>query len=128
MLEVLRTTRQENPDFKMTMLEVLQHCHVMSSTDTRDKIHSILGLACDRDQRHIIPNYSISPARVYRDIAVRILETYPTLDILSSAHLNKSLELPSWVPDWSFWSDDIPVPLLHDTTLASRGEMRGEWW
>jgi hypothetical protein len=67
----------------------------MSSTDARDKIYLVLRLACDRDQLDIIPDYNASPARVYRDIAVLILKTYPTLDILSSAHANKSLELPS---------------------------------
>lgn len=34
----------------------------MLSTDARDKIYSVLGLACDQDQLDIILDYSVSPA------------------------------------------------------------------
>lgn len=50
-LDVLRTTRQEKGELTMTMLELLQWCHAMASTDPRDKIYGVLGLACDLDMQ-----------------------------------------------------------------------------
>ncbi|KAF4624471.1 hypothetical protein G7Y89_g13702 [Cudoniella acicularis] len=84
-LDVLCAEREENPDLNMTVLELLQWCHVMSPTDPRDKVYAVLGLACDSDRLGIIPDYSMDTAQVYRDTTVRILEMHQTLDILSRA-------------------------------------------
>lgn len=76
-----------------------------SSTDLRDKIYSLRGIANDALATGIIVDYDKSIERVYTDHAKHLLKIRHDLTILSAVILrhraNSTLLLPSWVPDWS---------------------------
>ena len=84
-----------------TLQLLLQKCQSMASTDPRDRVYALLNIARDRETLGIIPNYELSVANVYVDVAARILKSDSHLDLLSSVNGKKSVPLPSWVPDWT---------------------------
>ncbi|KAI1262699.1 HET-domain-containing protein [Xylariaceae sp. FL1019] len=79
--------------------------HHLNSTDPRDKIFAILGLATDRYdllRRGLKPDYTKSCRDVYiRATCIMLQQGH--LSLLSSVQPGRSPahELPSWVPDWS---------------------------
>ncbi|OCK81312.1 HET-domain-containing protein [Lepidopterella palustris CBS 459.81] len=88
-------------DLNKTLLQLLRRSHSFQSTDARDKIFALIGMARDREDLGIEPAYH-KPARdIYIETAVKILDTESTLDLLSSVRGDKQIDLPSWVPDWS---------------------------
>jgi hypothetical protein len=84
-----------------TLQLLLQACHQLASTDPRDKVYSLLNIAKDAERLGITPDYRLPVTKVYTDVAVRILQSDRKLDLLSSVFANKSIPLPSWVPDWT---------------------------
>lgn len=74
------------------------HCR-----DPRDKVYTALGLLTNDDKKlGIIPDYSLDTEKVYMGVAERVIKTHCTLCLLESCEFsNRSLEIPSWVPDWS---------------------------
>jgi hypothetical protein len=88
---------------------LLRHQRCLA-TDLRDKIYSFCGLA-DRSSRLQTPvriSYHDGVSAVYRETALNILQRDQTLDLFSRPPLQvvSSLKsLPSWVPDWSIFSN-----------------------
>ena len=70
----------------------------LRSTDPRDKIYSLLGIASDAEQLKIVPDYSKSVEEVYTDAAAKIL-SLGKLELLHYVH-PQNPNMPSWVPDW----------------------------
>ena len=71
------------------------------STNPRDRIYGLLGLASDCQVLNIIPDYSITVEECYKNVA-RVLLQHGHTDILSWCQHSKRLrDLPSWVPDFS---------------------------
>ena len=69
------------------------HC-----TDERDIIYALLGLLPGPLPKAVEPNYIWTPAKVFRDYAIYILETIGHLEIIQyTSGLSKG---SSWVPDW----------------------------
>lgn len=92
-----------NRGISFPMLHLLQLCHPLRATDPRDKIYSLLALASDSDALAIEVSYTLPAAELYTKVAALILTKYPSMNILYSNLSTKSLDLPSWVPDWSTW-------------------------
>ena len=88
-------------DRGFTLGELLKRCHSLKSTDPRDMIFGLLGLATDSEQLQITADYGIPVSNVYIHTATRLLETSQGLELLSCVSDTKSVKLPSWVPDWS---------------------------
>lgn len=77
-----------------------------NATDLRDKIYSLRGLIANNAlAAGITVDYDKSVVKVYTDFTKHLLNTCPDLRILSGVILRHrtttTLELPSWVPDWS---------------------------
>ncbi|KAJ3462695.1 hypothetical protein MRS44_007481 [Fusarium solani] len=85
----------------MELYELLGGCHSLASSNPKDKVYAFLGMAKDRQQLGITPQYSLPDRQVYIDTAARILKNANSLHLLSDILPGKALDLPSWVPDWS---------------------------
>ena len=68
----------------------------------RDKVYAILGICKDVRTGDIKVDYSFSVARVYSEAANFIIRKERSLKLLSACQsYGSSVEIPSWVPDWS---------------------------
>ncbi len=84
---------------------LLQHRHCGSS-DPRDKVFALCGLANDSgpNRLDVKPDYRRNKVETYTDVAKSILLKYGNLDLLSIPHPSTPssvVDVPSWVPDWS---------------------------
>jgi hypothetical protein len=79
-----------------------QRCH---ATDPRDKVYSFSGLVDGTGSDPAVPiSYRDSASKLYRELAIQLLQENRNLDILSqppSINHSQLKNLPSWVPDWS---------------------------
>lgn len=92
-----------NGRHKFSLRQLLERCHPFRSTDPRDKVYSVLGLAGDREELDIKVDYTCTPEELYITTATKIIEDEPVVRFLYNCLHIKSLALPSWVPDWSNW-------------------------
>ena len=97
----------------------------LRSTDPRDRIYSLLGIASDAEQLKIVPNYSKSVEEVYTDTAAKIL-SLGKLELLHYVH-PQNPNMPSWVPDWEgakrhitpYEFRELDKPFSADATMAA---------
>jgi hypothetical protein len=88
------------------LLTLLLFYRGFSSSNLRDKIYALCGLASDAgpDNLAVRIDYNIDMAKIYREVAIQILSKGHYLDILSVPRAPGRSEvgpLSSWVPDWS---------------------------
>ncbi|KAE9368013.1 HET-domain-containing protein [Stipitochalara longipes BDJ] len=119
-IEHQREARNLTVPINSTLLDVLSRFRATYSTDPRDKIYGLLGLATDN--LSIIPDYNKTPQEVYIDVALAQINASQDLDIItqslwplghtpSTAPRAKSIysrnpstlveNLPSWLPNFS---------------------------
>ncbi|KAL8717644.1 MAG: hypothetical protein Q9225_005133 [Loekoesia sp. 1 TL-2023] len=96
----------KDPQRSRSLEYLLDLSHDLNSTDPRDKVFALLGLASDEDESvaKVPIDYSQPVAEVYRDVTATIMSTRQSLKLLI-LKVDKSLQqiqdLPSWVPDYS---------------------------
>ena len=89
---------------ELTLLELMHVSRSNRSTDPRDKIYGVLGIAADIGAHHIDPDYELSVEDVYRNLALSFIDKENNVDFLSAVEDYKwrvHQALPSWVPDWT---------------------------
>lgn len=91
--------------------------HHLESTDPRDKVFALLGLASDRadlEQRGIIPDYTRNCVDVYTATMAAMLEQghMSLLSLCQSPKIQQNL--PSWVVDWSRSATDMLQDVRND--------------
>ncbi|RYP79495.1 hypothetical protein DL770_006634 [Monosporascus sp. CRB-9-2] len=84
------------------------------STDPRDKIFALLGLATDAGDGRLVPDYRKAPSQVYTEATQHLIAGKGTIALLSLAgtgfnHPRKVQSLPSWVPDFSEQRPNFPL-------------------
>jgi hypothetical protein len=84
-----------------TLHEMLVKLTTLNATQPRDRIYAPLGIATDRDQLGIVPNYSKDLHLIFKEIACALLREGCLGVLLSASLQDKCSQLPSWVPDWS---------------------------
>ena len=99
------------------LLDLLSATRSHFSTDLRDKVFAVLGLASDADAQLFDPDYSKSAADVYSTLTIGMIADQRSLEILSHKEdpwFTGIKGLPSWVVDWSvhprlhpLWCTDV---------------------
>jgi Heterokaryon incompatibility protein (HET) len=91
--------------------------HHLESTDPRDKIFALLGLAADREELEelgVFPDYSKSCKEIYTTTMAALLQQ-GHISLLSFCQSPKrQSDLPSWVPDWSRSMTDMLQDVEND--------------
>ncbi|KAI1175482.1 heterokaryon incompatibility protein-domain-containing protein [Nemania sp. FL0916] len=107
------------------LLDALVQCRFRDATDARDKVFGILqipvtgvenlGSIPQQSTYDIIPDYVASVRSVYCHTARQLIIHSGSLDVLGSctSRVNEELQLPTWVPDWSF-RRTVALPLAKD--------------
>jgi hypothetical protein len=98
----------------------------LASTDPRDKIYALLGLAND-SEKWISPDYSMTVQSLYESFVKWTTSSSKSLDIILQrwAPNSAALGLPSWVPDWQQNSFDLPIQFVNSSTELDYGRSVG---
>lgn len=107
---------------KMSLVALIAYVGQCNTTDERDRIYSLLGLARDSDMVGC-PDYNATVEEVYTNLVHSFIKKYNSLDIICFAHYfrNRNSKLPSWVPDWRVKIETKVVPLM--VSQASKGHI-----
>ncbi|RYO75454.1 hypothetical protein DL762_009992 [Monosporascus cannonballus] len=112
-VEAANSGRSGEPDhFKLGA--ILFNTANFKSTDPRDKIFALLGLATGAYDRQLIPDYRKTPSQVYTEVSQRLIVEEGTTALFSLAgigfnHPRKVQSLPSWIPDFSEQRPNFPL-------------------
>ncbi|KAL1877527.1 hypothetical protein Daus18300_002515 [Diaporthe australafricana] len=100
---------------KMSLVSLMAFCGDYQTTDPRDRIWAVHGLAREEDRQMIgRPTYCYDARTLYTGLFQAFLKQYKSLDIICYAQLFQSRDAgwPSWVPDWRVLSPTYVVPLM----------------
>ena len=126
------------------LLDLLLMSRSLGATDPRDKIYALLGLG----KHDIDPDYSMSPESVFTDFALQTIGVVTDLQarrkaaslemssyyrevrraiilISCAGRHNQSLELPSWVPDWTIDLSARPLVFGLNKRFSAGGDKLG---
>lgn len=107
-LEMVMTTLQLATSETTTLISLLDRYRQQDSTDPRDKIFALLGIAGSKDISSLgcKVDYISDVAEVYMNLARSYIQRDGNLDILGYVQCGSSMpHLPSWVPDWTKQGD-----------------------
>ncbi|KAK3691132.1 hypothetical protein LTR37_018836 [Vermiconidia calcicola] len=93
------------------LLSLLSLTTGMASSDEKDKIFALVGLASDHEFVHWLVDYDKPTIEVYTDLAVYYLlqGDIAVLNMASDPGWRNWHQLPTWVPDWSIWPRAWPM-------------------
>jgi Heterokaryon incompatibility protein (HET) len=100
-LSQMRDMRQNGRVLPLAAL--LRTTATKHSTDSRDRVIALLGLADDTDRAAIEPDYAKSAAQLFRETTKHLISSLPYLDFLQSRELRlqQSEIVPSWCIDYA---------------------------
>jgi len=108
-----------------TLLPYLRKC---KSTDPRDKIFGVLGVASEAGK--LKADYAKSVAEVYAQATQAIIRESGSLCILSHMDQDyRAMKLPSWVPDWSIPlqpSREARLQEIEEAKHSASGDLKAE--
>lgn len=103
----------------------------VQSTDPRDNIFALLGLASDSSTLGIAANYNLTPQECFIMASKAFLGQGHLRLLWLASHCKVRRDLPSWVPDWSsawdldyFKSSYCKRDLLRDRPESNDGHFR----
>jgi hypothetical protein len=110
------------------LLSLLRHNRSKSCADPKDRVYSILAVSDMKysESKQVEIDYTKSLSKIYTDCVKAIIETHSSLEVLSYVNMADridSLDLPSWVPNWSINkpsdSADRPVSYGHQRAMGT---------
>ncbi|CAH0022339.1 unnamed protein product [Clonostachys rhizophaga] len=101
----LRNNYRKYPE-GMPLLRLLVASRDFNCFDPRDRVFAVSSLMAESCR--IKPDYQKTTRCVYIEVAEQIRK-FHGLEILSYAGMWKKQDVPSWVPDWSFYPEQIPI-------------------
>ncbi len=118
MLAIEAIRERYNLGLERPLVELLSMSVDFKSTDPRDKLFGLLGVATDAQEPDLLPDYSLSVQDVYAKVTRILVLRDKSLAVLCDARNPKRLAgLPTWTPDWS-------IPHAVQTPLASRSRRK----
>jgi Heterokaryon incompatibility protein (HET) len=91
--------------------------------DPRDRIYAVSSMLYPHEQALCPqPNYKMPVVEVYREVILRHLSEFRSLELLRECELPENASWPSWVPDWSRQAATASfrtLPLLATSKLAA---------
>jgi hypothetical protein len=101
-IRALSKIRRSFPVKRLPLLELWRKFRTFHATDGRDRVYA-LGISLDSgpDGLNVMPDYSLDEDIVFRNVSIRHLLQYRTLDIFKMPRLQEEIampHLPSWVP------------------------------
>ncbi|KAK5635402.1 hypothetical protein RRF57_011114 [Xylaria bambusicola] len=97
--------REITSPFKIPVINLRDALAGTQCSNLRDKVYGMLAVLRPRgDGRDwAVPDYRLSIAEVYTELAKQCIYDYHSIGILASCELEMTRlkDLPSWVPDWS---------------------------
>jgi hypothetical protein len=125
LIDQYRTASSTERKQHFTLMQLLRHTKRCRATDPRDRIYALYGLASDiydqNGKATIEPNYHDSVEKVYREVAASLIRRGENLDLLPFCQrplVDNGRYLPSWVPDWTVFDDQLP-DFIHVSSLLS---------
>lgn len=104
-----KNTDKDEEKMSRTLFNCLRESRGCEATDPRDQVYALLPLLMGdfstqgKQQSLLKPDYSLTTAQVYTDLAYNFLRTSGIgLGVIRAVFPGSNLPgLPSWVPDWS---------------------------
>jgi len=95
---------------KVSFPYIISQFLARQATDMRDKVYGMLGLATGQYENLIEAEYSYSVEEVFEASTMKMIQRTGTLEVLSHipTFLQRTLNLPSFVPDWTATVGDDP--------------------
>lgn len=119
------------------LLDLLQSARGCSAGDPRDKVFALFGIVLSPATFGLEADYKKSTAAVFTEIALYLIRKTGTLNVLSHCQRERpTIELPSWVPDWSLphgpllkhLVGDARWPYSYRTSIKARSILSGGPW
>ena len=131
-LFALETFRYQGGDMKdipaneRFVFDTVAQFRNFQATEPKDKIYALLGTTLDKNRQPfagIEVDYSLSVVEVYRRFASMALRSSVGLNVLAYCRRRSIQSLPSWVPDWSNFCSENPLPLSRNAR-----QVMVPWW
>ncbi len=104
-----------------SLLDLMSRFRDFQTSDARDKVYAFRGLAVDADTAPY-PDYTRPASQIYHEFARYCVDQGQGMSLICEAGLNRlSMDIPSWVADWSFKSDSF----LYNYTRGRNGATAG---
>ena len=113
----------------LTLGALIERSQQCKCSDPRDRVYAVLSMlkTFERDAK-IKPDYTKTVSQVYRDVVLSVLDHTNKISILGHCEMQEqplessdSLQLPSWVPDWT-----IPSSIQRMETGHASGNSNAE--
>jgi hypothetical protein len=95
------------------LIDILERSRPALSSDPRDRVYALLNISADQQQLAIRPDYNASVCDTFIKVAQTLTQSgYGPKVLCNACGLDTSLDLPSWVPNWSLSLDGLPFETL----------------